>query len=257
MYEFVNRADIEIKFVFYKRLAEKTYHCDFRPANSLVFYIKGGHRFYYSDKQIESRCGDIVLLPYGTNYSNETLSDDTQYYQIDFAIYDNGKPQAVTDEPTVIKNIYGEGFAELFEFAYFHYTENGQSDRLLCISYLFKILALIKKITVSDKKLNVCEDIYLFIKENCTTGITTRDIAENFHISVSLLEKKLKKQYNMSPIRLKNYFRIEKSKQLLAQGYTIDEVSVKTGFCDRYHFTKTFVSFVKSSPSRFLSSLRV
>ena len=88
MYEFVNRADIEIKFVFYKMLAEKTYHCDFRPANSLVFYIKGGHRFYYSDKQIESRCGDIVLLPYGTNYSNETLSDDTQYYQIDFAIYD-------------------------------------------------------------------------------------------------------------------------------------------------------------------------
>ena len=97
MYEFVNRADIEVRFVFHKKHPDKTYRCDFRPANSLVCYLSGGHTFYYSGKRIEGGVGDIVIIPYGATYSNELLSVDTRYYQIDFCIYEN---ESLKQSPT-------------------------------------------------------------------------------------------------------------------------------------------------------------
>ena len=257
MYEFVNRADIEVRFVFHKKHPDKTYRCDFRPANSLVCYLSGGHTFYYSGKRIEGRVGDIVIIPYGATYSNELLSDDTQYFQIDFCIYENGKAKAIADEITVIKNRLGESVTALFKDAFESYIENEQVGRLLCISETLKILAILKRSSDFFGKKDTAEEIFFFIKENCTTNITARDIAKKFNISISLLEKKLKARYDMSPVRLKNYLRIEASKQLLAEGYNIDEVSSRTGFCDRYHFTKTFTSFVGQSPSRFTLNLKV
>lgn len=257
MYEFVNKVDVEIKFVFHKKKADKTYRCDFRPANSLVCYLNGGHAFYCSKKRIEGRAGDIVVIPYGAAYRNELLSDDTQYYQIDFCIYEKGEPKAISEEITVIKKQLNEVLPVLFKDAFESYTENEQSGRLLCISDTLKILAILKRHSDTFHKKDTVEEIFFFIKENCTTDITARDIAEKFNISISLLEKKLKSRYNMSPIRLKNYLRIEASKQLLAEGYAIDEIAARTGFCDRYHFTKTFVSFVKCSPAKFIASLRI
>lgn len=257
MYEFGNRADIEIKFILYKKRADKTYRCDFRPANSLVCYLKGGHTFFYSKKRAEGGVGDIVVIPYSAAYHNELLSDDTQYYQIDFCIYENGKPIAVSENISVIKNHLGEALTALFRDAFEDYTENGQAGRLLCISDTLKILAILKKSLVAFGKKDTVEEIFFFIKENCTTDITARDIAKKFNISISLLEKKLKARYDMSPVRLKNYLRIETSKQLLAEGCTIDEVASRTGFCDRYHFTKTFTSFMGQSPSRFTLNLKI
>ena len=257
MYEFVNRADIEVRFVFHKKRADKTYQCDFRPANSLVCYLNGGHTFYCSGKRTEGRVGDIVIIPYGATYRNELLCDDTQYYQIDFCIYEKGEPKPIADEITVIKNRLGEALTALFKDAFESYTENEQVGRLLCISDTLKILAILKRSLNAFSKKDTAEEIFFFIKENCTTDITAHDIAKRFNISISLLEKRLKARYAMSPIRIKNYLRIEASKQLLAEGYSIDEVASKTGFCDRYHFTKTFVSFVKCSPARFIANSRI
>ncbi len=257
MYDFANRADLEINFVCHKKNAARTYNCDSRATNSLVYYISGGHIFYHSGRQIKIRAREIVLLPFGASYQNETLCDDTEYYQIDFSIYENGKPCAVVNEPTAVKNIFFEGLPELFKSIYKGYTKNEQGDRLMCIADTLKILALVRKNRSWSNVSDTTNEIFAFIKDNCTSDISACDIAERFHISLSLLEKKLKASYDMSPIKLKNFLRIEKSKHLLAQGCTIEEAAEKTGFCDRYHFTKTFTYFVKQAPSVFISNLRI
>ncbi len=129
----------------------------------------------------------------------------------------------------------------------FNFLDNVTRDN----AEMLKILSLIRKNRSWSNVSDTTNEIYAFIKENCTSDISACDIAEKFHISLSLLEKKLKASYDMSPIKLKNFLRIEKSKHLLAQGYTIEEAAEKTGFCDRYHFTKTFTYFVRQSPSFF------
>lgn len=257
MYQFVKRVDIEIKFVLLRKNVERKYKNNFRNANSLVYYINGGHNFYFEDKNIVGRAGDVVLLPYGACYENELISDDTEYYQIDFCVYQNGKPQAIVNQPTVIKTAVGDNLKNLFGNVFKNYTDNRHSGMLLCIADTLKILSFIEDRPKNFKKKDKTQEIVYYIKETCFDDITVEEIAEHFGISVSQLEKRIKAEFGVSPVGLKNSFKIEKAKQLLAEGVSIKEVAYSTGFSDRYYFTKIFTRTVGQTPTQFIKNLAI
>ncbi len=257
MYNFVNRADLEIECVMHRINVERQYRNKFRKANSFVYYISGGHIFEFDGKTLTARSGDIAILPYGASYTNTLIDADTEYYQIDFNIYKNDLPQAVVSEPTVFRNVLGENAQALFKGVYRNYTDVGNGKMLLCIADTLKITAMLHAYEATGKKRNTTEQIFLYVKEHCCEEITVKEIAETFHISVSLLEKKLRADLGFSPIELKNSLRIEKAKQLLAEGFSIEDTALKTGFSDRYYFTKMFTRLAKQTPLQFMRSISI
>ncbi|MBR2043390.1 MAG: helix-turn-helix transcriptional regulator [Clostridia bacterium] len=256
MYEFVNRADIEVNYVLHRKNVARTYQNDFRMTNSLVYYLVGGHTFFFGEKSVSAKAGDIALLPYGASYKNEILSSDTEYYQIDFCIYKENIPGKIVDEPTVISNLPTNNALFLFKEVFKNYSEAKPGSNLLYIADTLKILAMVKAgpLTVNNDK---SEDIILYIRENCFEDVKIEEIAKHFNVSVSQLEKKVRAHSGMSPVELKNSARIEKAKQLLAEGLTIKQAAYETGFSDRYYFTKTFIRFVGQTPTQFIKSLAI
>lgn len=256
MYEFVKRADVEIRYVLHRKNVAKTYTNSFRQANSLVFYLNGGHRFFFGGKSVTAKAGNIAVLPYGAAYANEILTTDTEYYQIDFCIYEQSKPVAIVGEPEVIENLLTDNALLLFKSVFKNYCANKPCGMLMCIADTLRILAMIqnKPYEAGDGKF---EEIIVYLKENCFCNQKIDEIAKHFNISVSQLEKKLRARFGMSPVEFKNYMRIEKAKQLLAEGRTIKEVAYITGFSDRYYFTKTFTRFTEQTPAQFVKSLAI
>lgn len=60
-----------------------------RHGNGFIYYAKGeGQEFYFDDKVYRAQLGDFLYLPNGAKYSNRKLSEDTEYYEIDFNLYD-------------------------------------------------------------------------------------------------------------------------------------------------------------------------
>lgn len=257
MYNFVNRADVKIECVMHRTNAERQYRNKFREANSFVYYVSGGHIFEFDGETVTAGSGDIVVLPYGASYTNTLIDADTEYYQIEFNVYKGDSPQAVVSRPTVLKNILGENAQALFSGVYRNYTEVGNGKMLLCIADTLKILAMLQAYETTGKRKNSTEQILLYVKEHCCEEMTVKEIAETFHISVSLLEKRLRVDLGLSPIELKNSLKIEKAKQLLAEGCSIEDTAFKTGFSDRYYFTKMFRRFAKQTPLQFIRSISI
>lgn len=90
----------------------------------------------------------------------------------------------------------------------------------------------------------------------CTRNLQLNDIAEKLNMSVSSLSHLFKEEMGISPIRYAMERRLEKALMLLADVHiSIEDIARKTGFADRYHFSKTFKGHYGMTPVQMRSSL--
>ncbi len=93
------------------------------------------------------------------------------------------------------------------------------------------------------------------IEENYTKEIRSSDIEKRFSISYDHANRIFKHQKGMSIISYRNKLRIDRAKVLLATtNKTVEEISIDTGFCDKYYFSKFFKKAVGISPTHFRRS---
>ena len=89
-----------------------------------------------------------------------------------------------------------------------------------------------------------------------TQKLQLKDIAEKLNMSVSSLCHLFKEETGLSPIHYAMERRLEKALMLLADVHVpIEDVARKTGFADRYHFSKTFKARYGITPVQMRSSL--
>ena len=82
------------------------------------------------------------------------------------------------------------------------------------------------------------------------------DIAEKLNMSVSSLCHLFKEETGISPIRYAMERRMERALMLLADIHiSIEDVARKTGFADRYHFSKAFKARYGVTPVQMRSTL--
>jgi len=93
------KSETEIKRIVYRSFPLHVYTETKRTSDSLVFYVKGGHCFAFADISLIAEEGNMVYIPYGSSYTNYTLSDDTEYFQVDFLTFRNGIANALFDAP--------------------------------------------------------------------------------------------------------------------------------------------------------------
>jgi signal transduction histidine kinase/DNA-binding response OmpR family regulator/lipopolysaccharide biosynthesis regulator YciM len=89
---------------------------------------------------------------------------------------------------------------------------------------------------------------------NHTFGVD--QLTEHVLITRMQLHRKLKALSNKSPGEFLRLFRLEKAKQFLGDGLSVNEVAFKTGFNHHSTFSKAFKEFVGATPSDFASKLK-
>ena len=258
LYRFEKRADIELDCVLYRSNIDKRFFQPCRPTSSFIYYINGGHLFDFGTYKIECKETDIVYLPQGYSYTNYSLSDNSEYYQINFNIYDNGKPVAIFDKLTVLQNNNTTKYFSLFSDTHNYYVKRNSAYVPLCISNILKLISIFSSEEIVKRNkgngINTIANTLTYIGEfyNLNTSIT--ELAKLSTTSVSNLEKIFKQCFELSPSAYRNKIRIEHAKQLLAGGFSIEETAYLTGFSDRYYFSKIFKKFEGMSPSEFMRS---
>jgi transcriptional regulator GlxA family with amidase domain len=79
-----------------------------------------------------------------------------------------------------------------------------------------------------------------------------KSLAEAANMSPEHFSRKFKNAFNVSPKRYMLHKRIAFAKQrLLSEHKNIDEVAEQSGFCDIFHFSRTFKKETGLSPSQF------
>lgn len=96
------------------------------------------------------------------------------------------------------------------------------------------------------------ETVRKFIDENCTEQITLEDLSSKAGVSPFHLNRVFTSETGMPPHSYQVHRRIENSKRLLLEGFSIAHVAAETGFSDQSHFTKFFKRITGTTPGRFL-----
>ena len=258
MYQFKNRVDVELESILYRANASKHFVQPCRPTNALIYYVSGGHRFDFEEFSIECREGEILYLPQGSTYTNHLLSKDTEYYQINFNLYDENRSVVLFDNPTILDKSRAQKHISLFSDSYNHYVNRSFGFVPSCISNILGLIAVFstEEIEKSGRgiEINRIANTLAYIDEYYNLETPVTELAKLSSTSVSNLEKIFKKCFSMSPSAYRNKIRIEHAKQLLAGGYSIEKAAYLSGFSDRYYFSKTFKKITGITPSVFMHS---
>lgn len=251
-----NRAEIKTERILYRLRPVSTYRQDFRKSNSLVFYIKGGHRFDFGDYTLEASEGNMLYIPYGSAYSNEVTSKNTEYYQVDFNFLNKGTPGPVFEKARVFDREASIKYLPIFRDIYKVYSLRKSGYGMLCMSSILKITGMIlsEDSTGAEALGSVykIENTLNHINENYHLDTSVEELALMSSMSVSNLEKIFKKNLGLSPLNYRHRIRIDHAKLFLAGGYSISETAERVGYKDVYYFSRMFKKLCGITPGAFV-----
>ena len=94
-----------------------------------------------------------------------------------------------------------------------------------------------------------------YVSENFFTQITTQELAEIAHLSVSQLNRQFREIFLMTPLQLIQKKRFEHAIHLLSQDLSITEVSMQCGYIDHSAFSRKFKEVTNMTPTEFKLTL--
>jgi two-component system response regulator YesN len=103
----------------------------------------------------------------------------------------------------------------------------------------------------STYKHEAIERACTFIKENYTRDVTLQEVSEHVGMNATYLSLLFKEEMGESYIKYLTQLRMEKAKQLLAQGKKVAEVSELVGYHSYRHFSELFKKHVGIKPGQF------
>ncbi len=125
-------------------------------------------------------------------------------------------------------------------------TTSGIIDYLISTIMINKFKAAPDHVETSS---GIMKDIKAFLEANYTEKVTLTQLAHEFNLSTSLISKKFKNQYHVSPKQFLNDLRIAKAKQLLTEtDLSSADICPRVGIEDTTYFIRFFKRYTGMTP---------
>ncbi len=253
--QLAEKVGIELIHVVKKRNAKPSYRESGRKTNGFIYYLRGGHSFSFPNNSFRTKADDLLFLPYGASYCNKLRAPDTEYYEINFVLFENGTPVRLFNSARLVPPDVAKELLPYIRQTYLQYLSGERAQMLLCISNVLHIIGRLQarfpaahpQAAVPDKIKASVE----YLKKNYRNNTPVTELAAMSYTSVSNLELLFRKTYGMTPVAYRNMLRLNRAKQLLADGFTIEETAAQTGFRDPVYFSKTFKKRIGTTPGEY------
>lgn len=101
------------------------------------------------------------------------------------------------------------------------------------------------------------EAVLHYINENVTEELSLEVLASVSQLSCSHFQQKFKKQMGIGPRHYINQQKIEYSKQLLSQGYSVTDTAMLLGYNTSSYFSTVFKKYAMYTPRDFLKKNKI
>ena len=230
----------------YRELKQKS-----RIPNGFLFITKGKCIYSFNNEEIELNPKSVIYLPRGSKHLLQILTDDIEFYRLDFdakikneLVYFSDSPLKITDNASVecidtVKNLLDN---------YKFIDDTIAKTELMC-----KIFRLLQENVVSKRYLKLFPAVN-YIYENITTSADCRFLASMCYLSVAQFYRLFSEEFNCTPLEYRDKLLITRAKTLLESGdYTVTEVSESLGFESVAYFSRFFKKHTGVSPKNYIT----
>lgn len=237
----------------------KNWHRDFfapRHYDGVVLFAEGEIEYYFSNKVLRAKKGDLLFLPGNIPYSGKLLSETVAFFVIDFSCAaSNEFEQAI--QTSVIP-------AANYNTAFLRFSEAVEAWNKQCIdvhfkikSFIYSVLSDALKVDTKDRCMSLTETVIDYICENISDpSLSVKKLCEKFYISESQLRRNILKQTGMRPNAYIMNLRINMAKNELAYtAKSVADISESCGFLSPYYFSSCFAKNVGLSPIKYRKSM--
>ena len=219
---------------------------DKRNCDGFVFYLCGSADYVFENKTLKVSAGDLLYLPDGGIY-NIVINETTSYICIDFSFIEKGL------NPSVVHNISSN--KPLFYKFFYNFIGNASYR----IPKLYEIINRIycDILRAENKEYSKSRELYVKATETVlrkyrNEDFCVEDLASELGISTVHLRRIFYHYTSMSPIKYVNNIRFEQAKLLLtSSNLMVGEIALSVGFCDQFHFSKSFKNAIGISPTEY------
>lgn len=255
------------------------YHCH-EDFTELTIVLSGSGRYFVDGETIDVEAGDIIVCNRGVMHRNIVLNPDepTVEFFTGFLNYHfKNMPQdtIVLKGETHLLRLDSESKQEVKKICYEMLAENeeGKIGKYFMLkAKLIELLLIMLRGIVEPPKMHIAgynfdsysknyavKKIITYINENYAHKISLDQIAHNMYLSPVYISKIFKEETGEPPINYLIKVRLEKAKEILAngEGDSIKSVANRVGYDDVYHFSKLFKKYYGASPNNFRKAMPV
>lgn len=180
-------------------------------------------------------------------YEEDVLSGETDATLIKTALAASFAKELYEDDFSLIWEL-AKGINRLNSRSELSQTEKAQRTKSLALIILNSSLAK-DKYTLHSESYII--DVIEYLNKNLGNKLTIEKIAENFFVSRGKLIHDFKKYCNLSINDYITMERLEKSKLLLKNGFSVSTVANECGFSSSSYFIKVFSSAIGITPLKY------
>lgn len=224
------------------------------------FYVVKGAIVFDDERhnKLKFSSGDIIYLPDNVTYRSYWEENEKgEFLSINFLITDaNRRIINLSDDITFCLNDSKGEFYKIFFETYEIWKNSARGYGLKCKSMLLNILDLIAKksqnLEIKNKNRDILKAV-LYIENNFLSNFTTLELLSLSNLKECQFRRSFKKLKGMSPIKYRNFLRLNKAAEILKSGeYSVVEAAMIVGFDDSGYFSRLFKNQFGVSPSNYI-----
>lgn len=196
--------------------------------------------------------GDVLLLKKHQKYSIY-LEKGSSYITSAYQVSGTKGDSFSTELPFVVKCSQKQ-LTKIEELANIWQSKTWDSYtrcRIILLEFYLEIIRMQISCSNTDKDINRAIN---YIHENFRNNFSGSEISQYCSVSLSHLRSKFLKQTGMTITKYRDNLRIENAEEMIkSNNFTMTEIASQLGYCDVYHFSKTFKKIKGISPTEVLS----
>lgn len=226
-----------------------------------------GNVSFIVEKNIYSiKSGDIIITkPYEYHHCKYNDESDHKHYWITFSSYENPelfdfflqRKRGTNNLIRLPKEIL-EKFLELCE----RLTKASSANPIQSMAVFFEIINYIAngltKYNIQESNENLPHNISRilnYVNQNYRSIKNINEIADEFHVSITTLERYFKKYLSITPKRYLDDKKLSNACRLLRKNHSVTEACFESGFEDYSHFITIFKKNFGTTPLKYKKNI--
>ena len=228
-----------------------------RKTSGILFVWEGEATFDIDkNEQLRISDGELAFIPKGKRYTVKYTAPSTTFVVVNFNIYgkDNGDAVIFDDIIMLAKDDSAQRIARTMASFELCNTSKTVDAVLRKKELMYRLLGIVNSsrfcLTAGNERFSQITDGARLLEQTYLENLPIEKYAEVSHVSVNTFRSVFQKQFGMSPLKYRNFLRIERAKELLSEGgFTVAEVAYASGFENIGYFCRYYRQVVGESPS--------